>query len=97
MTADPDALNDMIVKGLSTGPPEKRSKLICENSAHVYTDDIMVQSPTEIDRIKELKVESKTLPRPAQNDKELPVLLHLAFLNRVLYCLEEANFLLSST
>ena len=97
VSTDPQVLDNMIVENLSKGQPVKRNELILENSSHVYADDIMIQSPTDDSRIKKLKITSKTLPRPAKSDKEIPILLHLAFLNRVLYCLEEANFLLSST
>ena len=62
----------------------------------VYVDDVLVNSSKDIKRLKEMNVNESTFLRSPKSESEWPTLFHLAYINRVLYCLEESNFLVAA-
>ena len=54
ISTDRDVLDKMIVDGLTKTPGKKNEEKIIPHACHVYADDILCQTPRDIDRSKNL-------------------------------------------
>ena len=84
-------------KSMSSEKTTVERQDIMQFGSTVYADDVLVNSSKNIDKIKKLGVNPSTFMRKPKSESEWPVLFHLSYINRVLYCLEEANFLVSAS
>ena len=78
-------------------PGESKIKGSLTKAVTIYVDDLYLVSTSSEEKMKELGITSESLYRKENCPTEKPGLFHLNFLNRLLFCLEEGNLLISAS